>query len=131
MVKINISTNEERFVILGLSTIARLLSFVIVFDKRKVLLESFPLEKQRKENQSNIMVVTMKKEYDFSKGKKNSYITSQKKQVTIRLDAETINYFKHLSEDNGIPYQTLINLYLRDCAQKHKKLNMGWAPSKR
>ena len=76
------------------------------------------------------MVVTMKKEYDFSKGKKNPYIADLKKQVTIRLDAETINYFKQLSEDNGIPYQTLINLYLGDCAQKHKKLSMGWSSSK-
>lgn len=73
----------------------------------------------------------MKKEYDFSKAKKNPYISDLKKQVTIRLDAETINYFKHLSADNGIPYQTLINLYLRECAQKHKKLNMGWSESKR
>ncbi|MBV8803365.1 MAG: BrnA antitoxin family protein [Gammaproteobacteria bacterium] len=69
----------------------------------------------------------MKKEYDFSKGKKNPYIMDLKKQITIRLDAETINYFKHLSENNGIPYQTLINLYLRDCAQKNKKLSMGWS----
>ena len=72
----------------------------------------------------------MKKEYDFSKGKKNPYITDLKRQVTIRLDSETIIYFKSLSEDNGIPYQSLINLYLRDCAQKHKKLNMGWLSSK-
>lgn len=72
----------------------------------------------------------MKKEYDFSKAKKNPYIHDLKKQVTIRLDAETINYFKHLSEDNGIPYQTLINLYLRDCAQKHKKINMEWSSHK-
>ncbi|MBV9575326.1 MAG: BrnA antitoxin family protein [Gammaproteobacteria bacterium] len=71
----------------------------------------------------------MKKEYDFSKGKKNPYIAVLKKQVTIRLDTETINYFKHLADGNGIPYQTLINLYLRDCAQKHKKLNVGWSSS--
>ncbi len=72
----------------------------------------------------------MKKEYDFSKAKKNPYVHDLKKQVTIRLDAETINYFKHLSEDNGIPYQTLINLYLRDCAQKHKRLNVVWPSTK-
>jgi uncharacterized protein (DUF4415 family) len=68
----------------------------------------------------------MKKEYDFSKAKKNPYIQALKKQVTIRLDTETINYFKHLSSDIDIPYQTLINLYLRDCARKHKKLNVTW-----
>ncbi len=72
----------------------------------------------------------MKKEYDFSEAKKNPYIHDLKKQVTIRLDLDTIDYFKHLSEDNGIPYQTLINLYLRDCAQKHKKLRMEWQLAK-
>ena len=70
----------------------------------------------------------MKKEYDFSKAKKNPYIHALKKQVTIRLDAETIMYFKNLASENDIPYQTLINLYLRDCAQKHKKPNVVWAP---
>ncbi|MDF1759474.1 MAG: BrnA antitoxin family protein [Coxiellaceae bacterium] len=69
----------------------------------------------------------MKKEYDFSKAKKNPYAKTLKKQVTMRLDADTIDYFKNLSDDNGIPYQTLINLYLRDCAQNHKKLRMGWS----
>lgn len=72
----------------------------------------------------------MKKEYDFSEAKKNPYIYDLKKQVTIRLDMDTIDYFKHLSQDNGIPYQTLINLYLRDCAQKHKKLRMEWPLAK-
>jgi uncharacterized protein (DUF4415 family) len=72
----------------------------------------------------------MKKEYDFSKAKKNPYIRDLKKQITIRLDPDTVDYFKHLSQDNGIPYQALINLYLRDCAQKHRKLNMAWSPKK-
>lgn len=76
------------------------------------------------------MGATMKNEYDFSKGKKNPYINDLKKQVTIRIDTETINYFKHLSEGNGIPYQTLINLYLRDCAKRHKKLSVGWSSNK-
>ena len=53
----------------------------------------------------------MKKEYDFSKAKKNPYIRDLKKQVTVRLDADTVEYFKSLSEKNDIPYQTLINLY--------------------
>ena len=72
----------------------------------------------------------MKKEYDFSKARKNPYVHALKKQVTIRLDPETVDYFKGLAEDNGIPYQTLINLYLRDCAQKHKKLNVEWSTRK-
>lgn len=72
----------------------------------------------------------MKKEYDFSKAKKNPYVRDLKKQVTIRLDSDTIAYFKSLSEKNDIPYQTLINLYLRECAQKHRKLSMAWSTGK-
>lgn len=73
----------------------------------------------------------MKKEYDFSRAKKNPYTKLLKKQLTIRLDEETIHYFKDLSEENGIPYQTLMNLYLRDCAQHHKKLKINWSPSRK
>ena len=72
----------------------------------------------------------MKKEHDFSKAKKNPYVHDLKKQVTIRLDSDTLTYFKNLSENNGIPYQTLINLYLRECAQKNKKLKMDWLAEK-
>lgn len=72
----------------------------------------------------------MRKEYDFSKAKKNSYIQDLKKQVTIRLDTDTVAYFKQLSDESAIPYQTLINLYLRECAQKHKKLSIAWLPIK-
>lgn len=68
----------------------------------------------------------MRKEYDFSNSKKNPYVKKLKKQVTIRLDEETINYFKQLGEKKDIPYQSLINLYLRDCAMKHKNLQMSW-----
>lgn len=68
----------------------------------------------------------MRKKYDFSKSKKNPYTKELKKQITIRIDEQTIGYFKDLSEENGIPYQSLINLYLRDCAEKHKKLRIGW-----
>jgi predicted DNA binding CopG/RHH family protein len=68
----------------------------------------------------------MRKEYDFSKAKKNPYAKHLKKQVTIRLDEGTIKYFKELAADAGIPYQTLIDLYLRDCAASGRKLSMQW-----
>ena len=71
-------------------------------------------------------VVNMRKEYDFSKAKKNPYASLLKKQVTIRLDEGTIKYFKELATAAGIPYQTLINLYLRDCAASGRKLAMQW-----
>ena len=68
----------------------------------------------------------MRKEYDFSNARKNPYASRLKRQVTIRLDNSTIEYFKVLAEQNGIPYQTLINLYLRDCAASGKKLALTW-----
>jgi predicted DNA binding CopG/RHH family protein len=68
----------------------------------------------------------MRKEYDFSKGRKNPYAAKLKKQITIRLDSLTINYFKQMAEETGIKYQTLINLYLRDCASRNRKLAMKW-----
>ena len=68
----------------------------------------------------------MKAEYDFSKSKPNPYIKKLKKQITIRLDINTIEYFKNISEETGIPYQNLINLYLMECANKHKKPDFAW-----
>ena len=69
----------------------------------------------------------MRKEYDFSGSIKNPYAKKLKKAISIRLDQDTIDYFKSLSEESGIPYQNLINLYLRDCATRQKKLNLKWA----
>ena len=68
----------------------------------------------------------MRKEYDFSAARKNPYAAQLKKQITIRLDEDSITYFKTISEDVGIPYQSLINLYLRDCAASHRTLNLSW-----
>ena len=69
----------------------------------------------------------MRKEYDFTAAKKNPYAAQLKKQITIRLDEESIGYFKSISQEAGIPYQSLINLYLRDCAVNHRKLNLKWS----
>ena len=71
----------------------------------------------------------MRKEYDFSKARRNPYAKRLKKQITIRLDGPTVDYFKKLAEDAGIPYQTLINLYLRDCAANKRRLSMQWKAS--
>ncbi|MBL0282397.1 MAG: BrnA antitoxin family protein [Zoogloea sp.] len=65
----------------------------------------------------------MRDEYDFSNGRKNPYAAQLKKSVTIRLDEDSIAYFKAMSEETGIPYQSLINLYLRDCASSGRKLD--------
>ena len=68
----------------------------------------------------------MREEYDFSNAHKNPYVKKLKKQITINIDADTIEYFKHQSESSGIPYQTLINLYLADCAAERKQLKLSW-----
>jgi len=68
----------------------------------------------------------MREEYDFSTSKKNPYASQLKKPITIRLDEDSVTYFKAVSAEVGIPYQSLINLYLRDCATSHRKLNLSW-----
>ena len=70
----------------------------------------------------------MKKEYDLSKmrSRKNPYASKLKKPVTMRLGEDVINYFKGMAEDSGVPYQSLINLYLRDCIAQHRKVDISW-----
>lgn len=68
----------------------------------------------------------MRKEYDFSAARKNPYAAQLKKQITLRLDESSIDYFKTISQDVGIPYQSLINLYLRECAASNRKLKLDW-----
>ena len=71
----------------------------------------------------------MRDHYDFSKmkGRRNPFTKQLKQSVTMRLDRDTIAYFKAMAEESGIPYQSLINLYLRDCAVHLRKLDMRWA----
>ena len=68
----------------------------------------------------------MRREYDFSKAKRNPYTKSLKRQVTIRLDVHAIEYFKDLAQESGITYQNLINLYLQDCVAKKRKPKLSW-----
>ena len=70
----------------------------------------------------------MRAHYDFSrmKGRKNPYVKQLKQPVTIRLDRDTVAYFKKLASETGLPYQNLINLYLRDCAVQGRKLSLKW-----
>ncbi len=72
----------------------------------------------------------MRDEYDFSKSVKNPYTKKLKKQVTIRLENETIEYFKQLAAETDIPYQKLINFFLRDCAEKKLKPSVTWSSSR-
>ena len=68
----------------------------------------------------------MRKKYDFSEAQLNPYMNKQQVQVTLSLDVETINYFKEQAASSGIPYQTLINLYLGDCAKNKRELKLAW-----
>ena len=70
----------------------------------------------------------MKAEYDLSKMKsrKNPYASKLKKSVTMRLSEDVVNYFKNMANDAGVPYQSLINLYLRDCVMQHRQVKIDW-----
>lgn len=68
----------------------------------------------------------MREEYDFSKAVKNPYAKHMKRQVTLDLSVDTVDYFKSMAMDSGIPYQTLINLYLTDCAEKKRQISLSW-----
>ena len=70
----------------------------------------------------------MKTEYDLSqmKSRKNPYASKLKKPVTMRLSEDVIVYFKKMAEEDGVPYQSLINLYLRDCVAQHRKIDITW-----
>ncbi len=73
----------------------------------------------------------MRAEYDLSKMKsrKNPYASKLKKSVTMRLSEDVIGYFKTMAEEAGVPYQSLINLYLRDCVKQHRQVQIAWPPS--
>jgi uncharacterized protein (DUF4415 family) len=68
----------------------------------------------------------MRSEYDFSKSRKNPYVQRLKRQITIRLDAAAVDYFKEMAADMGMPYQNLINLFLRDCATRKRRPMIQW-----
>ncbi len=70
----------------------------------------------------------MRKQYDFSRSKKNPYAKHLKQQVTILLDKEAVAYFKQMAADTGVPYQVLINLYLKECAREQKRLSFSLPP---
>lgn len=71
-------------------------------------------------------VLNMRDEYDFKNAKRNPYIKKEKQQITINLDRDVIDYFKTQSGNSGIPYQTLINLYLSDCVAQKRELQLSW-----
>ena len=121
------SDEEDRFILLGLSSQLRLLVFVIAIEKIRIPFESSQPVRQIALSGMNTRALGMRNTYDFSKSKKNPYSSKLKKQITIRLDEDTIAYFKALAEQKGISYRSLINLYLRGCAEQGRDLKIKWA----
>jgi uncharacterized protein (DUF4415 family) len=74
----------------------------------------------------SLLEIQMRKEYDFSKSRKNPYAKQLKRQITIRLDTSAVDYFKKMGAELGMPYQNLINLYLRDCAVQKRRPTIQW-----
>lgn len=74
--------------------------------------------------------MTMRKQYDFTNSVKNPYIKKIKQQISIRVDNDTLDYFKEVAIDADIPYQKLINFFLRDCAEQKKRPSIRWMPHK-
>ena len=68
----------------------------------------------------------MREEYDFSNARKNPYVQNSKQQITINIDTKVIDFFKKMATTSGIPYQTLINLYLADCMKQNKQPEISW-----
>jgi uncharacterized DUF497 family protein/predicted DNA binding CopG/RHH family protein len=126
------SVAEERFILLGLSAHLRLL--VVVLLSRGRCRDQAYLGAQSNEDRAAHLrdeELLMRDQYDCSRARRNPYAGRLKKPITIRLDEPTIAYFKDLAEEVGLPYQSLINLYLRDCAAKRRRLSMTWRASKR
>ncbi len=78
-----------------------------------------------------MVVVEMRKEYDFSRSEKNPYAKRLKPKITLRVDATAVAYFKTLAAELGMPYQNLINLYLRDCAIEKRRPVIQWPPERK
>jgi uncharacterized DUF497 family protein len=121
--------DKDRFILLGASFNLKTLVVCHCFKEDEAKIRIISARKADKEEEqvywSN---QKMKAHYDFAnmKGKRNPFTKYLKQPVTMRLDCESVDYFKSLAKEVGVPYQTLINLYLRDCATHHRKLKMQW-----
>ncbi len=90
-------------------------------------LESYRQEKQITLKPHSMEENKMRDNYDFSNGIKNPYADRLKKQITIRLDDQVIDYFKNMAEETGMPYQNIINYYLLDCVKEKKHLEVAFS----
>jgi uncharacterized protein len=123
------SEDEDRFLMLGLSFTLRVLVVCHCYRERDVVIRIISARKATRQERVHYGRWHMRAQYDFStmKGQRNPYRGRLKQPITIRLDKATVAYFKGLADEIGMPYQNLINLYLRDCALHQKKLDLRWA----
>ena len=120
------SDQEDRFLLLGMSRKLRLLLVCHCYRGVRRRFELFRLGKPQLLSLNSIGGLDMRKEYDFSHSVRNPYIRKLKKAISIRIDPDTIGYFKKIAEETGIPYQNLMNHYLADCASKGLRPSMTW-----
>lgn len=118
------SAEEDRFILVGLSAQGRIIVVCHAYYEEKEIIRIISSREATKNETLQYLrkKESMKKEYDFSGGKKNPYVNKLKKQITINLNEEVLTYFKAMSDETGIPYQSLINLYLLDCVNNKKTL---------
>lgn len=117
------SKGEQRFILMGMSGASE---FLLSVTANEVTTPSGSSRQEKLKNQSedNMRASAVRESYDFSDSVKNPYAKRLKNQVTLQIDDEAISYFKQLAEEKGIPYQSAINLYLRDCANEHRRLEI-------
>jgi uncharacterized DUF497 family protein len=122
---------EDRFVLLGLSAGLRTLLVCHAYRASDSVIRIISARKANRSEARTVReaVEAMKKNYDFAKARRNPYAARLKKQITIRLDGDTLAYFRALSDETEIPYQTLINFFLRDCAKAKKRPSLRWKAS--
>ncbi len=122
---------EDRFLLLGLSSQLNLLMVCHCYRKVIPKSELYLLVKLQRMSQNATEGEFMQNEYDLSKMKSrpNPYAKRLKKQVTLCMEEDIVEYFKNMSKEAGIPYQSMINLYLRECVSSNRKLKINWASS--
>jgi uncharacterized DUF497 family protein len=119
------SEDEDRFLLLGYSFRARCLIVGHCYQESNCVIRLISARRATARRRS-LLESQMREEYDFSKSRKNPYAKQLKRQITIRLDTMAVTYFKQLAAELGMPYQNLINLFLRECAVQKRRPTIQW-----
>ncbi len=125
------SEEEDRFILLGFSLPGRCLVVIHCYRESDAVIRIISARRATSAERSRLLEVQMRKEYDFSKSRKSPYANRLKRQITIRLDTAAVDYFKQMATELGMPYQNLINLFLRDCAAQKRRPMIQWIDAPR